>query len=264
MKAVNDKIYSHFSSSLIKELYYISLDTFEKEELIDEVSRRLRKENSLKKFGDFRNLSKTLQKKILSINSNIFLIKHKPIQIIDMAKWVNSLENKEFDYKITIEKNLSIKIIRKNELNIGYLLGRLSSLSIASMDIFKLFDKIKYFKIDFLENIKKDEIFYIKEILEKSFDMNKNISYKTPVIVPKDLSFDCNHSKTYAKMILHTKEQKVLMAHVVSVFDKFGVDIATAKIQTIKNRAHNLFLIEKNGKFCNNLKEIKEKICVGS
>ncbi len=260
MKSVNKKIYSHFSSSLLKELYYISLNTFEKEELIDETSRRLRKENTLKKFVDFINLSKILQKKILSINSNIFLIKYKPIQIINIANWADSLKEKEYDYKIYTEENLSIKIIRKNELNIGYLLGKLSSLSIASMDIFKLFDNIKYFKIDFLENIEKDEIFYIKEILDKSFDMSHHITYKTPVIYPDDLIFDCKHSKTYAKMILHTKDQKALIAHVVSVFDKFGVDIATAKIQTIKNRAHNLFLIEKNGKFCNNIEKIRDEI----
>ncbi len=260
MKAVNDKIYSHFSSSLLKELYYISLDTFEKEELIDETSRRLRKEKSLKKFGDFTNLPKTLQKKILSINSNIFFIKHKPMQIINTINWLNSLENKEFDYIIDTKQNLSIKIIRKNELNIGYLLGKLSSLSVASMDIFKLFDNIKYFKIDFLENIEKDEIFYIKEILDKSFDMSREIVYKTPVIYSKDLLFDCKHSKTYAKMILHTKDQKALIAHIVSIFDKFGIDIATAKIQTIKNKAHNLFLIEKNGKFCNNIEKIRDEI----
>jgi len=169
-------------------------------------------------------LSKILQKKILSINSNIFLIKYKPIQIINIANWADSLKEKEYDYKIYTEENLSIKIIRKNELNIGYLLGKLSSLSIASMDIFKLFDNIKYFKIDFLENIGKDEIFYIKEILDKSFDMSHHITYKTPIIYPDDLTFDCKHSKTYAKMILHTKDQKALeKTYHTSGFKRVGI-----------------------------------------
>ncbi|NPA73780.1 MAG: HD domain-containing protein [Epsilonproteobacteria bacterium] len=263
MKAVNNKIYSPFFSSLLKELYGISLDTFEKEELIDETSRRLRKENSLKRFDDFKKLKKPLQKKILSIGSNIFFIKHKPSQIVSLSLWANSLKDKEYDYKIDNSQNLSISIMRKNELNVGYLLGKLSFLNVSGMDIFKLFDEIKYFKIDFLEKIEQDEILFIKEVLQKSFDMSRKIGYNIPKIDRKDLLFDCNHSKTYAKMILHTKDQKALMAHVVSVFDEFGVDIATAKIQTIKQKAHNLFLIEKNGKFCDNIEKIKEKICAG-
>jgi [protein-PII] uridylyltransferase len=93
--------------------------------------------------------------------------------------------------------------------------------------------------------------------------MNRKIEYNIPKIYPEDLTIDCEHSKTYAKMILHTKDQKALMAHVVSVMDEFGIDIATAKIQTVRNRAHNLFLIEKNGNFCNNIEKIKEKICAG-
>ncbi len=264
MKAVNDKLYSYFSASLLKELYQISLYSFGKEELIDETSRRLRKEAILKKQEDFIILPQFMQKKILSIKSNIFLIKHKTQQIIDIAKWANSLQEKEYDYKIDITNHLSITIIRKNELNIGYLLGKLSSFNVVNMDIFKLFDRIKYFKIDFLENIEKDEMLFIKEILDKSFDMSIKVKYKIPIVEPKNLTFDCKHSKTYAKMILKAKDQKALMAHVVSIFDKFGVDIATAKIQTVKNRAYNLFLIEKNGNFCNYINKIKEEICVAS
>ncbi len=264
MKAVNDKIYSPFFSSLLKELYFISLESFEKEELIDETSRRLRKESALKNSKEFQTLSKLTKKRILSINSNIFLIKHKVKEIINIAVWADNLKEREFDYKIENLTNLSITIIRKNELNVGYLLGKLSFLSVASMDIFKLFDGIKYFKIDFLENVNSDEIFFIEEVLQKSFDMSRVINYKTPVIKQDELSFDCDHSKSYAKMKLHTKDQKAIIAHVVFVLDKFGVDIATAKIQTLKKRTHNLFLIEKNGKFCNNIEKIKKEItCAG-
>jgi len=262
MKSVNDKIYSPFFASLLKELYFISLDAFEKEELIDETSRRLRKENILKKNEEFKKLPKNTQKNILSINSNIFFIKYNPSQILQISKWINTLKEKEYDYEINISSNLSITIIRKNELNLGYLLGKLSSLNVASMDIFKLFNGVKYFKIDFLENIDKDELLYVQEIVENSFDMSKSISYKTPIIYEKELLFDCDHSKTYAKMVLNTKDQKAIIAHIISIFDHFGVDISTAKIQTIKKKTHNLFLIEKNGKFCDNLKKIKEKICV--
>ena len=260
MKAVNEKIYSPFFASLLKELYFISLDAFEKEELIDETSRRLRKENILKKNEEFKKLSKSMQKNILSISSNIFFIKYNSLQIMQISNWINDIKDKEYDYHIDISSHLSITIIRTNELNLGYLLGKLSSLSVASMDIFKLFNGVKYFKIDFLENVDRNELLYIKEIIKNSFDMSKHISYKTPVIYEKELQFDCKHSKTYAKMALRTLDQKAIIAHIVSIFDHFGVDIATAKIQTIKKRTHNLFLIEKNGNFCDNLDKIKKKI----
>ena len=48
----------------------------------------------------------------------------------------------------------------------------------------------------------------------------------------------------------------------MAIFVDIGVDIASAKIQTIKNRTRNLILIEKNGKFCKNHERIIEKLCV--
>jgi len=51
------------------------------------------------------------------------------------------------------------------------------------------------------------------------------------------------------------------MAHIVSVFDEFGIEIASTKIRTLKNRARNLFLVEKNGNFCTNVNRILDKLC---
>ena len=130
------------------------------------------------------------------------------------------------------------------------------------MDIFKLFDGIKYFKIEFLEKIEKEELLYIRELIQDSFDMNKKSSFKKPHIYKNEIKIDFNHSKTYAKMSINTKNQRALMAHFVSVLDEFGIDIATAKVQTIKNRARNLFLIEKNGKFSNNIKKILNLVTI--
>jgi len=51
------------------------------------------------------------------------------------------------------------------------------------------------------------------------------------------------------------------MAYIISVFDEWGLDISSAKIQTIKHRARNLFLIEKQGKLCDNKEKIIALLC---
>ena len=60
------------------------------------------------------------------------------------------------------------------------------------------------------------------------------------------------------KMSVNTSNQKGMMAYMMSVFDDEGIEVSTAKIQTIKNRARNLFLIEKKINLCENKKELIE------
>lgn len=79
-------------------------------------------------------------------------------------------------------------------------------------------------------------------------------------IAPSEITIDCEHSKTYAKMQVVTKDQKGLMANIITAFDDIGIDIASAKIQTIKKRARNLFLIEKEGPFCENRERLIAKL----
>jgi [protein-PII] uridylyltransferase len=140
------------------------------------------------------------------------------------------------------------------------LLGRFSkshpNLEVGTIDIFKLYDEIKYFKIEFSKKVDEFELEYIEEIITNSFDMTKKIKLKKPIIKQGELEFNCNHSKTYATMNTNIQNQKGLIAYIVQIFDNFKIDIASTKIQTIKGRAINLFLIEKNGNFCAN----KEKI----
>lgn len=124
------------------------------------------------------------------------------------------------------------------------------------MEIFDLFDNFKYFKIYFEESVEKDEINFINNLIKKSMQIDVKSPRNIPKIQKGDFTLDCEHSKTYALMNLYTKDQKGLLAYVMYIFDKFGIKISTAKVQTIKNRTRNLFLIEKQGILCEN----KEKI----
>ena len=90
--------------------------------------------------------------------------------------------------------------------------------------------------------------------------MQKTAKITVPVIHKKELLVDCEHAKSYAKMTLDTQDQKGIMAHLVSVLDSFDIDIASAKISTSRKRVKNLFLIEKNGNFCNNKEKILDLI----
>ena len=263
LNGVSRNIYSSFSQKLLKELYEIAKKSFFNKELLSETERRLKKEATLKRNEKFLSLPKPLQKKILQIPSNLFFIKYKTNDILEISKWAYELSKSDREYlaKIDYSLNLTISIIRKTELNVGYLLGKLSYLNLVNMDIFKLFDNIKYFKIEFLEKISKEEIGYIEQLIADSFNMSRKVKYNKPCILKDEIFINCQHSESYAQMKLNTKDQKGLMAYLISVFDDIGIDIASAKIQTIKKRAINLFLLEKNGNFCKNLNKIYDIIC---
>lgn len=86
--------------------------------------------------------------------------------------------------------------------------------------------------------------------------MSKKTKLIKPAILKNEIDLDCEHSMTYAKMSIHTKDQKGLMAYVMSKLDEKGIDIAMAKIQTIKRRTRNLILIEKTLYLCENKNKI--------
>jgi len=241
-----------FIGKLLKEFYNYSIEMFDKEELIDETTKRLRKENSLKKTPEFLALPKNLQKKALSVPSNFFFLKLKPSAIIQIVKEAEETPENSYRYKINNEDHLSITVIRGKSFNIGYLLGKLSYLDLVQMDIYQLFDNKKYFQLDFNERVDESDIELICELIDNSFDMSKKASLKKPTILPGEIDINFEHSKSYALMHVKTKNQHGLMAYMMSVFDEHGIDIAMAKIQTIKNRTRNLLLIEKTARLCDN------------
>jgi [protein-PII] uridylyltransferase len=129
------------------------------------------------------------------------------------------------------------------------------------MDIFKLFDGAKYFKVSFSSAVEEDELFVAEEII-KSFSISDDSGSvaKKPIIKKSDISFDFGHSETYAKMLLTTKNQQGLLAFVIEVFDELGIDIATAKVGTIKNVAKDMFLIEKSSQIEKKQKEVVKRL----
>ncbi len=262
MSGVENNVYNGFTAKLIYTLYTNSIQALDNKELIDETSKRAKKESNLQKNIEFQKLDKSKQNKILQIPSNYMFLKYSPEIIMDIAR-MGFETNDKFSYKISNDDYLCIEIIRVIPLNLGYLLGKLARLEIVNMDIFKIFDNLKYFKIEYKEKVTDDDLIIIKSTIIDSFNPNKKTDIPKPQIQPKEIEFDCEHSQNYASMHLHTKNQKGLLAFVIEIFDDLSIDIASAKILTIKNRTRDMFLIEKDVNFCNNIKLISKKLTQG-
>jgi len=258
MRGVGPNTYNSFNAKLIKTLYKHSLDVLGQTTMIDKAEKRLKKELTLKRNSDFKRLSKAKQKKILQIPSNLLFLRYDTKRILAITE--KAFEIQTYKFTINNEKYLTIEIIRRENFNLSYLLAKLANLDVVNMDICKLFDNLKYFKIDFSQTVNEEEIGLIEEMIHKAFKTAQSSTQKIPLIHPNEIEIDCEHSKTYATMHLNCEDQKGLLAFVIDMYDSMGIDIVTAKIHTLKYRVRDMFLIEKNGNFCHNVDLIIDKL----
>jgi len=258
MSGVGADIYNAYSAKLLKTLYLSAVESLEHKKALNDTAKRVKKENALKKKNNFLELKRSEQKKILQIPSNLLFIRYNCDEILTICKKAFSVKN--YTYTLSNSTYLTIEIIRRDTLNLGYLLAKLSKLEVVNMDIFKLFDGMKYFKIDFKERVNHDDLQDINKIIDDSFKASKRSLLKQPSIKSNEIITDCEHSKTHGALYLNTKDQKGLLAFIIDVFDELNMDIASAKIHTIKNRTRDTFLIEKDGNFCQNKDIIIEKL----
>ncbi len=254
INGVGNDIYTSFNSKLLRELYENALEISQNKERITDASRRLSVEKRIKNLPEFQSLPRTLQKKILKVESNLFFFRHSPKDIVSIAK--KAKETKEYTYSITTHPSLVIEIFRKKPINIGYLLAMLSQFDVAGMEIFTLFDDIKYFKIEFQEQIDDTMIPELRHIIEESFDMSKSISLKRIHIKRKDISIECDHSLMYASLSIKTENQRGLLAFIMQKFEELGINIATAKIHSNKKTVRDTFLMTKQHNLCDNTEQI--------
>ena len=251
VNGVGTGTWTNFSANLLRELYDEAMAIAQEDERISDASKRLAIEKRIKNRESFKILTRTMQKKVLSIESNLFFFKNSPQDIIDIANHAKSV--KHFHYSINTEgEGMNIEIIRRIPLNVTYLLGKFAYLDIASMEVFTLFDGLKYFKINFLHLPEFDSLEHIEEIVETAFDMKQKTALKPPLIKTEEIIIECEHSKTYAQMNINTANQKGLIAYVMQCFDELDINLATAKIHSTKTRVRDHFLIEKQNNMCDN------------
>ena len=258
MQGVGNAVYSDYTASLIRTLYRQSIESIKHKKILSETGKRVKKEMILKRNPHFISLPRKLQNKILKIPSNLLFLKYDSNKIIEIAQ--NALKTENYTFILSNTHFLSIEILRKDILNLGYLLAKLSNLEVVNMDISKLFGNYKYFKIDFSETVTPEDILRIEQIIHDAFVIQERGILSTPKIKSSEIRIDTEHSKTFAALYLNTLNQKGLLAFVIDIFDAEGLDIASAKIHTIKNRTRDIFLIEKNGNFCHNTQLITKRL----
>ncbi len=255
--AVGSNIYNKLTSRLFWTLYSNALNFLSHREFLDEVAKKVKRKEAIQNSKAFKALPKTAQRKILNIESNLPFIKYSTSRIIEIAKRAINIDT--YEYEVTNKRFLTIEIIKKIPLDLGYLLSKLSNLNLVNMDIVKLFDGKKYFKIDFNQKVTDDDVEDIKIIIKDSFEKQERIILPKPVIYKKDIDIECDHSKTYALMRFRANDQKGLLAYLMNIFEEYQIEIVSSKIYTRKNRVDDMFLLEKNGNYCKNLELIIEK-----
>ena len=241
--ATDESLYTPYLAKLLREFYEICLQSFDDENLLDEATRRVKKEQSIRRNGEFAQLSNELKDKIFKISSNLLFIKYQPSDIIKIAKKAQSVDI--LGIELANSQSLSVQIFSNSYPNLAVLLSVLAHFDLGFMEIFELFDGKFFVRLEFNKNIKTVELAMIKNLIENSIKSVNTGNLIKPVILKDELSFELNHSKDYAKLGINAKNQRGLMAYVMGIFKEFDVKIANARIQTIKNRTRNLLLIQK-------------------
>ena len=254
INGVGPGTYTSFSAKLLRELYDAAMEVAEQSDRITDATKRLRIEKRLQNLPAFTDLPRILQKKILSIESNIFFFGKTPEEILNIALYAR--DTADFGYRFDTKEHFSIEIFRRIPLNLGYLLGKLSYLDVVSMEVCTLFDGIKYFKITFLSTPEPGSVDSVEATVEEAFDMEREITLPKPRIKPGEIILDCEHSKSYAELTVYTANQRGLLAYIAHCLDKRQINIATAKIHSTKYKARDHFLIEKQNHMCDNALEI--------
>ena len=254
INGVGGDTYNSFNSKLLYDLYKHALEISENSDRITDATKRLNIEKRVKNQNEFKELPSLMQKKILRVESNLFFFKHTPSDIIAIAK--KAKETKEYSFNIKSNRSLSIEIYRKIPLNITYLLATLGHLNVRSMEIFTLFDDVKYFKIEFLHTVDGNELIEIQNVIDNSFDMNKNIKLQDIKITKEEINIDCEHSLTHAELSIHTANKKGVLAYIMNVFEELNINIITAKIHSSKYKVRDSFLMEKQHNICDNVDKI--------
>ena len=254
INGVGGDTYNSFNSKLLYDLYINALEIAENSDRITDAKKRLIVENRIKKNATFQALSRLQQKKILTIESNLFFFKHSVDDILEIYKIAKEIQ--EYDFKIKNKENLTIEIYRKIPLNIGYLLSSLANLNVANMEIFTLFDNVKYFRIDFTKNVQGNELVAVEDIIDNAFDMTRQVHIHNINIASSEITLDCDYSKTHAEISVHTSNQKGLLAYIMNIFETLHINIVTAKIHSSKYKVKDSFLIEKQNKLCDNRDKI--------
>ncbi|QOW63548.1 nucleotidyltransferase [Campylobacter hepaticus] len=231
--------------------YFRSLDKllenakqgFEDENLLEESTRRVKKELTLKRTKVFLDQDAILQDKIMHIKSNLFIIKNTFEDIVAIAKLA---KDNELKFWFNNEINLSLQIVAPLSFNLAIVLRSLANLNLIFMHFFELFDNKIYLRFEYDNIISDEQKLKLCELLNSNLSSLTLKKIKKPIIKKDELKLDLTYAKNYVKLGLNTKDQQGLMAYLMDTFNEFKLVLCTAKIQTIRQRTRNIFIFQKD------------------
>ncbi|WP_270979864.1 nucleotidyltransferase [Campylobacter helveticus] len=226
---------------------------FEDANLLEESTRRVKKEQTLKRTKIFLELNPLLQDKITHIKSNLFIIKNSFEDIIKISQIAHT---QDFKFWLNAESNLSLEIVSKKDFKIECFLYALSEFNLIFMSFYELFNDKIYLKFEYDNIINQTQKDKLLTLLNSNLTLENKRKPKKPTIKKDEVKFDLNYSKIYAKLNLNTKDQQGLMAFIMNIFRAYDLHLSTAKIQTIRQRTRNSFIFEKNEALLQNQNKI--------
>ena len=261
LKSVNSNSFNSYSKNLLHNLYKSTLGSFGNIEMLKESEKREKRENQIKNSELFKKSPRSFQRAVLNIKSNLAFFKLSTDSILDLSKRAKSLNG--YSFEIENINFLSIKIMRTAEISfdIAYFLNRVNFISVISLDIFELFDGIKYFQIDFSESVSEDDRYFIASIIENSFLTNRKSFKKiSPEIKKDEVILDCKYSNSYIKLAIYTQNQNGLLAYLFKLFEDEDIDVVSSKTQTFKKRVKDTFLFNRDSRDCAKYQKLVELI----
>jgi len=251
--AVSENTFNSFKANLLNRLYQNTLEVLQNKELILESNKRERKISQLLKNEEFLSLPRYWQRKVLSSPSTQMFLKHSVKEIVEIVK--KMINCQKYNYEVST-KPLIITIVKKDiNLNLGYLLAKLSYLPLRHIAIYKIGD-VKYFKIEYETEVEEENKNLIYEIIKESFKEYKEVKFEKPKLKRKEFKINCNHSKNYIALKLKTKDKKGIIAFVMEILDKYNIDVEDVKISVQKNVVRDIFIINKSSQFCEKIEKI--------
>ncbi len=254
VRSVNEKTFNSHSGRLLSTLYQNALYSFEHREMLKESERKEKRVRQLINSEIYKIQPKNIQKAVLDIKSNFAFLQLSNEELIEIVQITKSLSG--YWFKFENNEYLTLRVIRDKSLNfdIAYLLNRLNLLSVASLELFELFDGAKYFKIEFTSSIAKDDEIMLDEVIKLSFVNNNDTRKKFKKLLAKiyreELTIDCDYSNSHVRMRLQTANQNGLLAYLFKFFEDEKIDVVSTKTQTFKKSVKDTFLFNRDNSGC--------------
>ena len=168
------------------------------------------------------------------------------------------MECANISVKISSDEGLSVEMIVRRGWNVSMVLSKLSKLDLEYMEIFELFENKFFVKLKYAKSVESAKFASLESSIITALCDKGKASVSRPMILPNEVS--CELGDEYAKININAKDSRGFMAYILACFERFSLRLANARIQTIKNRTRNLYLIEKDSSFERNFALFKEYI----